>query len=144
LFWSLGAGLLAIGAGTKPSVVAAQSSDYRSAAMAPVVWQQFSQQLQLRFVELLAADGKMLQQLQDYLVAQGTDAGALSLTLQGWISPAGNIERVELLDPPDAKVAAGLRALLSGGHVGVPPAEMPQPLKMRLSLRSPDQPGQGE
>ncbi|MBB5048295.1 hypothetical protein HNR60_003058 [Rhodopseudomonas rhenobacensis] len=143
LLWSLGAGFLT-GTAAEQAVVAAQPSDYRAAATAPLAWQQFSQQLQLRFADLLAANGKLPRHLQDYLAARGTDAPPLSLTLRSWISPAGNIERVEFVDLADDKVAADLRGLLNGGHVGVPPPEMPQPVNLRLSLRPPEPPQKGD
>jgi hypothetical protein len=147
IFGSLGAftGLL----GAAPAAAAGASmavlrSDYQSAASAPAAWQAFAKQLQSRFQERLAAEDDLIRQFQEALAKRTKDADApgAALTVRAWILPGGQIERVES-DQLDGAVATRLRALLSRADVGPPPADMLQPLHMRLSLQPKDKPEQG-
>jgi hypothetical protein len=147
LLWSLGAitGIVTTGVGTSCSPAAAQDVDYRSAATAPAAWQEFAQRLQARFQDRLATD-EDVQLLQDYIAKRsgGVSTTALALMVRAWVLPDGKVERVEFDGLDDDHLAVRLRTLLAVGDVGVPPSDMLQPLRLRLSLRPTDQPGRGE
>lgn len=143
-FWSFAtfAGLLGGALGSAPAPVIAQGSDYRAAGAVPAAWQEFAKQLQRRFEQRLAADDDAVRRFQDEMAKRGEgDASATSLTVRTWILPSGKIERIEV-DGPDRDIAANLSTLLVNGDVGSPPADMLQPLHLRLSLHPKEAPQQ--
>jgi len=149
LFRSVGAaaGLLTAAAGAGTTSAAAQGGDYRSAAAAPVAWQQFATQLQGRFQQRLAADDEAARRLQDYMArrAAGAEAAApFTLPVRAWVLPDGQIERIEFDGFDDDAAAVNLRSILASADAGVPPPDMLQPLHLRLSLRPKDQPRTGK
>jgi hypothetical protein len=142
-FRSLGAvtGLFTIGFGVATSSVAAQEAGYRSAASVPLAWQAFATQLQRHFEQRLASDEKDARTFQDYMTKRETsDAKPPVLKIRAWILPNGKIDRLEF-DGLGDDVPVNPYALLARDDVGVPPADMLQPLHLRLSLRPKDQAG---
>jgi hypothetical protein len=140
LFGWIGAvtGLLGAGPGEAASApTAAPLSDYRAAAAAPAAWQVFAKQLQSRFQERLAAEDDLAERLQEALAKRDTASNG-AVTVRAWIRPTGQIERVEF-DPLEALVAARLRVALGSAQVDPPPADMLQPVHVRLVLRPNDQ-----
>jgi hypothetical protein len=130
--------------GAGPSVAApasdgAPASDYRPATAVPASWQTFARRLQSSFQERLAAEDDLADKFRDALAARPVAADAL--TLRAWILPTGQIERLEF-DQLDALVAARLRVVLSQADVGAPPADMLQPVRLRLVLRPKTPPAQ--
>jgi hypothetical protein len=140
------AGLIVAGAEAKAAPVAAESSGYRSATTVPETWQVFARQLQQRFEQQLAGDSDAARRIQDYLTRQGggADAPALRLVVRAWVLTDGKVSRVEVDGMDDAGMRVELRALLMAGGVGAPPAEMLQPLHLRLSLRAKDRSREGK
>ncbi|MCA6116447.1 STN domain-containing protein [Bradyrhizobium sp. WSM 1738] len=67
-----------------------------------------------------------------------TRPGDVDLLLQLWVASTGAIQRVQLLDPPNAgKEEAAFATALRGISIGiVPPAELPQPVVMAVLARS--------
>lgn len=146
-------------AGTAPSPAAAQATaqattpgEYRPATAAPAAWQAFSTMLRGRFEAQFAADD-VVQMVEKALAQQGKPGGAAdTVTVRAWILPSGEVSRVEFNDV-DPALAVQLRALLSGVNAGgPPPADMLQPVHLRLALRPKEhaqgaptsQPTQGE
>jgi hypothetical protein len=123
-------------------------SDYRPAAAAPTAWQTFAKQLQNGFQEQLAADD-VAQEVQRAMAARVSGGNApAEVLVRAWILPSGQIERVEF-NQIAPLFAIRLRAILSRANVGAPPADMLQPVHVRLSLRpkeqpKPDQPAQSQ
>ena len=145
-FWSFAtfAGLLGGTLGSVPAPVVAQGSDYRAAGTVPAAWKEFATQLQRRFEQRLAADDDAVRRFQDEMAKRGEGgASAMSLIVRTWILPNGKIGRIEV-DGPDRDIAVDLSALLTGGDVGMPPADMRQPLHLRLSLHPKEASRQGE
>lgn len=132
-----------VGAVAGTTSAAAQQGDYRSAAEAPAAWQAFARQLQGRFQRRLAADDDAARRFHDQLGKRGEAGSATpaAVTVRTWILPDGRVDRVEFngLDPA---AAINLRTLLTRDNVGAPPSDMLQPLHLRLTLRSDDQPAQ--
>ena len=128
--------------GAAPSDV--PQTDYRSAASAPMAWQAFAKQLQSRFQEELTAED-VVQRFQDETAKRGRGAETVGdvLTVRAWIRADGRIERVEF-GRTDPDLAIRLGVLLRQANVGAPPADMLQPVNLRLSLRPKEQPGQGQ
>lgn len=133
----------AVGAAT--SVGAAQDTGYRSAATAPASWQAFARQLQSRFEQRLASDDKESRAFQDHMSKGDAASNVQSPTIvaRAWILPDGKVERLEFDGLNNEEIAVDLRALLTRENVGVPPPDMLQPLRLRLSLRPKDQPTGG-
>jgi hypothetical protein len=119
----------------------AQAEEYKAAAVAPAAWQSFAHELQSRFEQRLAADDKGARAFQDEIAKRkaGPDAASLKITVRTWVSPDGKVERLAFGASDDANIAEGLRALLTGVQVGPPPADMLQPLQLRMSLRPKDE-----
>lgn len=138
-------GLLGAGAAASTTPAVAQRGDYRAAASVPAAWQAFAGQLQGRFQQRLAADDDAAQRFRAQLEQRAESGGAapVAVTLRAWILPDGRIERVEF-EALDQGTALTLRTLLMHGDVGAPPPDMLQPLHLRLTLRSNDQPVQGK
>ncbi|MBB4380750.1 hypothetical protein [Bradyrhizobium sp. SBR1B] len=134
------AGLLAAAAGVDASPVAADRSDYRAADAAPPAWQAFAGRLKEKIEQRLASDDKRARHFQEYLDRRvtGGDAAPVTFVLRAWVSSDGRLHRVEFDGLDDPKASVELRALLTGGNVGVPPPEMLQPLHLRFSLRATD------
>lgn len=121
---------------------AAEGGGYRAAGAVPAAWQEFARQLQGHFQERLSGDDEAARRIQDHMAKRAAAERAQpSLIVRAWISPIGGIERVES-DGLDEVGAVTLRALLAGVEVGPPPADMLQPVHLRLSLRPDDQPRQ--
>jgi hypothetical protein len=134
----------AVGAGT--SITAAQNAGYRSAASAPAAWQAFAKQLQGRFEQRLAGDDSEACTFQDYMAKRKAELNGPPPAFEArtWILPDGKIERIEFDGLDDEQIAVHLRVLLTRDNVGVPPPDMLQPLRLRLSLRPKEQPAAGD
>ncbi len=148
VFQEIGAatGLLGAGLEAGRSCATAQESAYRSATAAPAAWQEYAKDLKSRFQQQLTADNEGAHQIQAYMAkrAGGENAAAATLVVRTWIQSDGKIARIEFDGLDDDDVAVNLRALLTSGDAGASPPDMLQPLRLRLSLRPKDQPGQGE
>jgi hypothetical protein len=118
-----------------------EGAEYRPANTVPPAWREFASRLQNRFQEQLASDDDVVRELQDYLGKRSAEPGgpAPAILVRAWILPGGEIERLDC-DGLDGVSALALKSLLAGVDAGTPPADMLQPLHLRLSLRSKDQP----
>ncbi len=106
----------------------------------PPAWQEFASRLQNRFQEQLADDDDEVRGIQDDLAERAAAGGTTpAITVRAWILPDGKIERLECNGLDDASAVA-LKSLLTRVDAGTPPADMLQPLHLRLSLRPKDQP----
>jgi hypothetical protein len=144
VFGWVGAFTGVLGAGPSaaaPASAEAPQSNYRSAASAPVSWQTFARQLQSRLQERLASEDDLGQQFREALAKR--PAASDALTVRAWVLPTGQIERLEF-DQLDPLVAARLRVVLGRADVGMPPADMLQPVHVRLVLRPNTPPMQGQ
>jgi hypothetical protein len=107
-----------------------------NAAPAPAAWQDFAKRLQLRLQERLASDSTPALRFHDAVARRAFDARAAppSIVVRVWVLPDGKVQRIEL-EGLDDDASHDLSALLIGDGVGNTPLDMPQPLRMRLSLR---------
>ncbi|WP_132146582.1 STN domain-containing protein [Luteibacter rhizovicinus] len=70
-----------------------------------------------------------------------TRPGRFRLALQLWIDASGRVRRTELLNSAGSDDLDGrIVAIMNGLDVGVPPAELPEPLTILLLPRAPDAP----
>ncbi|WP_456633149.1 hypothetical protein [Bradyrhizobium sp. USDA 10063] len=131
-------GALAVLLGAKPTAAkAAPDVDGRlNAAQAPAAWQDFAKRLQLRLQERLASDSTPALRFHDAIARRVSDTGAAPppIVVRVWVMPDGKVQRIEL-EGLDDDASHDLSALLIGDGVGSTPLDMPQPLRMRLSLR---------
>jgi hypothetical protein len=130
-------GALAVLLTAKPiSAKAAPDVDGRlKATQVPAAWQDFAKRLQLRLQERLASDSTPALRFHDAIAKRAPDAGAAppSIVVRVWVMPDGKVQRIELEGLND-DASHDLSALLIGDGVGSTPLDMPQPLRMRLSL----------
>lgn len=138
-------GLLGADPGARTSA-AAQASAYRPAEAAPAAWLDYAKDLQSHFQQRLTADDEGARRFQEFMTKRAGAASAPSpaLVVRTWIEASGKIARIEFDGLDDDAAAIRLRALLARADAGAPPPAMLQPLRLRLSLRLKDQPGQGD
>jgi hypothetical protein len=128
-------GALAVLFATKAQVRAASEGDKPSATEVPAGWQAFAARLQLRFQERLSSDDKNASRLRDTMTKRAKATGAApTLIVRAWILADGKVSRVELEGLPDENDVHDLGAVLIGETIGAVPPDMPQPLRLRLSL----------
>lgn len=143
---SLGRAIGVLGSLAGTGVALADEPAYRAVAGAPIAWQTFARDVQARFEQRLAADDKDARAFQDKIAKRrrSSDVASLKFTVRTWVTPGGKVERVAFDASDDSNFVAGLRALLTGVEVGVPPPDMLQPLQLRLSLRPKDEQAGGK
>lgn len=132
----LGLGILATSAllhGAAPAPAAA----YHSADGAPAAWRDYALLVGRRVQDWLGQDSEQTRRLRMSLEARSQqNASTSTIVARLWILANGTVERVdsEGFDPADAEA---LRALLTRQEVGAPPpADMSQPLHLKLSLQA--------
>ncbi|TDX61392.1 hypothetical protein EDE12_11545 [Methylosinus sp. sav-2] len=132
----LGLGLVAASAllhGAAP----AQAAAYHSADGAPAAWRDYALLVGRRVQDWLGQDSEQTRRLRMSLEARSQqNASSSTIVARLWILANGTVERVDLegFDPADAEA---LRALLTRQEVGAPPpADMSQPLHLKLSLQA--------
>ncbi|MEW6639084.1 MAG: hypothetical protein AB1586_01170 [Pseudomonadota bacterium] len=130
-------GVITVGLGSSAVPAVAQRADFQSAAAAPAAWQAFAKQLQSQFQQQLAGEDVAARQVRDSMAGHGADASPVSVVVRAWILPSGTVEKIDF-DNLEPDVARPLRTLLIRDNVGSPPADMLQPLHLRLSLRPRD------
>jgi hypothetical protein len=113
------------------STAGAQPEMHRSTAQAPSSWQDFAVQLQTKLVQRLATNDEAVGKLAKQMA--GTGAEPRTVTVRVWVSFDGKIERIEF-DGVDDAAASQLRKLVINDEVGLPPPDMLQPIRLRLSL----------
>jgi hypothetical protein len=119
------------------STVGAQPEIHRSAVQAPSSWRDFAQRLQGKLAQRLAADTEAVSKLAKQMaaIADAKEAEPRAIFARVWVSRDGKIERLEF-DGLDGDTAKEVRALVGEDDVGPPPPDMPQPIQLRLSLRT--------
>lgn len=103
----------------------------------PATWSAFAARVQTSFQQRLAGKDDAALQFQDFLGKRFDRPGTPppSVIVRAWIGPDGKVERLEFEGVFDLDVIVNLRAVLVTADVGAPPpVEMPQPLRLRLSL----------
>lgn len=142
-FWrrvvrSLGVATGAFATATAPTMtIRAQNADYYPAATVPASWQAFGKHLSDQFEQRIAGDDKDARTFKEYLTDRVSKPNPPPQTFvaRTWILSDGRIERLEFDGLNDDDIATHLRAVLMRDNVGVPPFDMIQPLRLRLSLR---------
>jgi hypothetical protein len=136
----LGALAVLFGARVEP-VGAAAEADKPSTTEVPASWQAFARLLQLRFQERLSSDNDNAVRLRDSMAKLGqAGAAAPTLIVRAWVLADGKVARVELEGTSNADALHDLSAALMGDAIGTVPPDMPQPLRLRLSLGAKPQP----
>jgi len=137
------AGALAASIGSRSISKAANDIDAGSTAAGTVpaqvspAWAEFALRLQLRIQQRLASDNEAaarFHQEMTRLVADDRSA-APSVIVKVWVMADGQVERVAMDGPHSGEALQDLSLALAGEGVGNVPADMPQPLRLRLSLR---------
>ena len=85
----------------------------------------------------LAANNESTTRFYDAMtkLVQASDAPPSSLIVRTWVTAGGKVERLELEGRDGEDALHDLNAVLKGDGVGSAPPDMPQPLRMRLSLK---------
>jgi hypothetical protein len=127
------AAALAGAAASVETQAAAPASGY-AASSAPLAWTQFGQKVRDRLQQRLAADDEQTRHAYKLLGAVGPGGAVLAKV---WIDPTGAVERIEF-DGLNSECALALRAILSRVAIGGnPPADMLQPVRLKLTLPQP-------
>jgi hypothetical protein len=136
----LGALAVLVGARVEP-VSAASEADKPSTTEVPASWQAFARLLQLRFQEQLSSDNDNAVRLRESMAKLGqAGPAAPTLIVRAWVLPDGKVARVELEGTPNENALHDLSAALMGDAIGTVPPDMPQPVRLRLSLGAKLQP----
>jgi hypothetical protein len=102
----------------------------------PQAWHRFGQLFQDRLKARLEASTAEAEAVRNFLKAQvGRAKGPRStLLVRVWIGPDGKVRHVDFPALADRQADMALRRLLVQGDNGRPPADMPQPLILKLAL----------
>jgi hypothetical protein len=117
------------------------SLDYRQPDTVPASWVRYAQLVQYRFKEWLAADTERASRFHLFLENRTANADAPpdQLIVKAWIAGDGKVEKVEFASLHDERANQDLHAILSRGNIGEsPPADMLQPIHLRLLLEMPN------
>jgi hypothetical protein len=136
-------GTLVASIGSKSISRAASDIDAGSAAagavQAPVspAWAEFARRLQLRFQERLGSDNEAAIRFHQKMARLAADdrSAAPSVIVKVWVMADGKVERVAMEGNHGGEALQDLSVALAGDGVGNVPADMPQPLRLRLSLQ---------
>lgn len=129
------AGALAVFSGARTtSGFAEAQTDYRAGVRAS--WVEFASRLQWQFQRELSADNDSTTRFYDAMarLLQASDLPP-TLVVRAWVTADGRVERLELEGSDAGEALHDLYAVLKGDGVGPAPPDMPQPLRMRLSLK---------
>ncbi len=115
---------------------AQQQSSFRPSAGVPKAWIEFAGDLRGKAETLLRSDDPLARRLQAALdeVRNDGDKQLLQVAVRVWIARDGRVERVyfgsisETIDPD-------LKSLLLRVATAAPPADMLQPVHLKLSLK---------
>jgi len=128
-------GALAVTFGTKvTTTIAAADSDHPQVAEAPASWQSFAGRLQLRLQERLSSDNEDAVRFRGS-IAKG-DQGSGTFVVRVWVFPDGKVQRLEFEGGSNDDALHELSGALMGVGAELAPPDMPQPLRMRLSLQA--------
>ena len=117
----------------KPSFALAQTPAY-SATEAPAAWNNYALLVQAHVREWLAGDDVIRRFKEATQDQQGQAKPSQTVVARVWISAAGKIERVAI-SALDEDAVVKLRTAIEGRDIGLPPpADMPQPLHLKLSI----------
>src|ERR1700759_1540138 len=148
----IAASALAVASGARAATTLAEGqADYRPGVRSS--WVEFAGRLQQQFQRELAVDNEgtarfyeaMTRMLQRSAQAsdQASDPPPSTLVIRTWVTASGKVERLELEGREGGEALHDLYAVLKGDGVGSGPADMPQPLRMRLSLKPRPEKGDG-
>jgi hypothetical protein len=129
---------LVVGAAIVAHPAGAQNLQYRSPDNVPVAWVRYAELVQYRLTEWLAADNETVARFHLFLQEKSAaaDGPPENLLVKVWVAPDGKIDRIEAPSLNNQQTDADLRAILGQGDVGeAPPADMLQPLRLRLTLK---------
>lgn len=115
----------------------AKAQAFRSATEAPAAWNEFAGNLRARSEASLRADDEVARRFQialEKLKSAGGGSPSAMLAVKVWIAPSGHVERVSFAPLADANADADLKILLTRVVADAPPADMLQPIRLKLSL----------
>jgi hypothetical protein len=134
----LALGVLAVnfGARTTASAVAREVNQSEAAAETPASWQDFAKRLQLQLQARLTSDDEPALSFHEAMskLVQASGMSSPAMVVRVWLMPDGKIERLELEGLKSDDALRELYAVLRDDSVGSPPADMPQPVRLRFSL----------
>jgi hypothetical protein len=125
---------VALGLGTAGIAPApAQNAGYLPSHSAPDSWRRYALLAQRQLRDRLAVDDDMTRDLRKHLQRSGSPSAPLAIVAI-WVGPDGRIDRVEA-DGVDGETRRALDLILSDEKlVAAPPADMLQPMRVKLSL----------
>ncbi|MGO4683753.1 hypothetical protein [Hyphomicrobium sp. 2TAF46] len=114
---------------------AQQQSSFRPPAGVPKAWIEFAGDLRGKAEALLKSDDPQARKLRAALdeVRNGGDAQPLQVAVRVWIARDGRVERVDFGSVSET-IDPDLKSLLLRVATPTPPADMLQPVHLKLSL----------
>ncbi|WP_460900941.1 YbaB/EbfC family DNA-binding protein [Paraburkholderia jirisanensis] len=131
----LGFAMGVVGAG----MLVSSAGAFAQSAPVPAAWISYAQLVGEQFQSSLETQGAAADQLHTYLeqriVHPPGDAPPAAIVVRAWLGADGAVTRLAFDSLGDAQADANLRALLSAHPITAPPpADMRQPLRVRLRL----------
>jgi hypothetical protein len=137
------ASALAVTVGGRGSITEAatdaegKSVETSAATPVPAAWQDFAKSLQRQIQDRLASNSDAALRFYDEMARMAVETKpAPSVLIRVWIMSDGKLERIEIDGLPSGQASRDLIAAVGG--VDRPPSDMPQPVRLRLSLRAKD------
>jgi hypothetical protein len=134
-------GLIAVVSLQATYPASAQAPVFRSPETAPPAWARFSVLVKGRFEQWLAADEAVANRFRDWLAqaAEQRNSPPPTLVVRAWLDPDGGVARVAFESLGNDRADEDLRRILTSGKIGaLPPPDMLQPIRFRLSLKQAD------
>jgi hypothetical protein len=123
-------GLGAMGIAPAP----AQNTAYLPSQAAPDSWRRYALLAQRQLRDRLAVDDDMTRDVRKRLQRSEPHSTPLAIVVSLWVASDGRIDRVEA-DGVDEEVRRALGLILAGERLlAAPPADMLQPMRVKLSL----------
>jgi len=126
------------GVGDAAGPASAGTLGYRSGVAVPAAWKRYAELVQFRFVEWMSGDAEAAYRFHLFMENRVIDSAEppAALTVKTWIGDDGIVRRIDFPSLGDAQAEEDLREVLVGQDIGeAPPADMLQPLYLRLSLQ---------
>jgi hypothetical protein len=125
-----------VAAGSVTALFAAPTESFLPSDSAPAQWTRYASLVRSRVQDWLSADDERTRRLRASIEAHSQSRGAATpFVARLWFLDDGEISRAEFEGIAEADIV-DLRALLASRKVGAPPpADMLQPLRLKLSLQ---------
>jgi hypothetical protein len=127
---------IAAGAVVEPTPAPAQVGGQPISQEVPAPWRDFARHVRNHLTQWLADETVPVQRFRASMEDIARDSASRpEVVARIWVAASGEIDRVEFDGLDDEAASTEMRSELVHGFVGMsPPADMPQPLRLKLAL----------